>query len=131
MLRFAFNSLGKGEMKLSKEFVLVLVTAPNTRTARQIARAALEARLIACSNLVPRIESHYWWRGKIESGTEVLLLLKTSRDRLNSLEKLVLAQHPYETPEFVVLPFIGGNPKYLNWIEQSVSRKTFQEPNKG
>jgi periplasmic divalent cation tolerance protein len=111
--------------------MLVLVTAPNAQSARRIARAAIEARLVACANLVPRIESHYWWKGKVESGTEVLLLLKTTRDRLGSLEKLVLERHPYDTPEFVVLPFSGGSEKYLGWIEQSVGRQTGQKSNTG
>ena len=62
-------------MKSATAFALVLVTAPNLKTARQLARAALEARLIACANLVPKIESHYRWRGRIESGAEVLLVL--------------------------------------------------------
>ena len=63
-------------MKTAKAFCMVLVTAPDRKTARVLARAALSARLIACANLISRIESHYWWRGKIESGDEVLLILK-------------------------------------------------------
>jgi periplasmic divalent cation tolerance protein len=55
-------------MKSAKDFSIVLVTAPDMKTARALAKAALQARLIACANLVPRIESHYWWQGKIESG---------------------------------------------------------------
>ena len=57
---------------------MVLVTAPDLKTARKLARAALEARLIACANIVPRIESHYRWEGKIESGKELLLVMKTA-----------------------------------------------------
>jgi periplasmic divalent cation tolerance protein len=97
-----------------------LATAPDLKTARRLARAALRARLIACANLVPKIESHYWWQGKIETGTEVLLLLKTTSSRLAALERLILAEHPYETPEFVVLSVSGGNRRYLRWLGQSV-----------
>jgi len=103
-------------MKSAAKFVIVLVTAPDLETARALARAALSARLIACANLIPKIESHYWWQGKIESGTEVLLVLKTQKSRLRALEKLVLAKHPYDTPEFLVLPLHAGNPGYLNWL---------------
>jgi periplasmic divalent cation tolerance protein len=98
---------------------LVLVTTPDLKTARRLAAAALKEKLIACANLIPKIESHYRWQGKIETGTEVLMLLKTSKNRLKPLEKLILARHPYETPEFLVLSVSGGSRKYLDWIMTS------------
>jgi periplasmic divalent cation tolerance protein len=104
-------------MKRADKFIVVLVTAPDLKTARALARAALQARLIACANLVPKVESHYWWQGKLESGAEVLLILKTSKARLAALEKLVIAQHPYDTPEILALPLSAGNRKYLDWLE--------------
>jgi periplasmic divalent cation tolerance protein len=107
-------------MKAARPFSLVLVTAPDLKTARKLARAALKARLIACANLVPRIESHYWWRGKIESGAEVLLVLKTTKANMSKLEKLILAGHPYDTPEFVVVPLQAGTPRYLRWLAENV-----------
>jgi len=106
-------------MKSSKAFSIVLVTAPDRKTARALAKAALQAKLIACANLIPKIESHYWWQGKIESGAEVLLILKTQKSKLAALEKLVLARHPYDTPEFLVLPLNAGNQKYLDWLAAS------------
>jgi periplasmic divalent cation tolerance protein len=104
----------------STAFKIVLVTAPDLKTARKLANAALQARLIACANLVPKVESHYWWNGKIERGAEVLMILKTTSRRLAALEKLVLALHPYDTPEFVVLDLRGGNRRYLDWVNTSV-----------
>jgi periplasmic divalent cation tolerance protein len=106
-------------MKSAAKFSVILVTAPDLKNARTLARAALEARLIACANLVPRIESHYRWRGKIESGAEVLLVLKTRQSKLAALEKLILARHPYNTPEFLVLPLSAGSKKYLDWLSAS------------
>ena len=103
-------------MKSAANFSVVLVTAPDLKTARALARAALSARLVACASLIPGIESHYWWRRKIESGNEVLLILKTQKSKLSALEKLVLARHPYDTPEFIVLPLSAGNQKYLDWL---------------
>jgi periplasmic divalent cation tolerance protein len=108
-------------MKRKTSFAVVLVTAPDMAVARKLARAALRARLIACANLVPKIESHYVWRGKFERAAEVLLVLKTTAARLPALEKLVLAQHPYDTPEFVVLPLVRGNNCYLDWLQKAVS----------
>ena len=107
-------------MKLREKYAVVLVTAPDAKTARKLARAALAARLIACANLIPRIESHYWWQGKIESGAEVLLVLKTTTARLAAMEKLIVAKHPYDTPEVIVLPISRGNKRYLDWLGRSV-----------
>ncbi len=108
-------------MNRRAKYVVVLVTAPDVKTARKLARAALRARLIACANLLPRIESHYWWQGKIESGAEVLLLLKTTTARLAALEKLIMGRHPYDTPEVLVRPSSGGAKRYLDWVGQSVA----------
>jgi len=107
-------------MKTSSRSCVVLVTAPDLKTARALAKAALAAKLIACANLVPCLESHYWWQGKLESAAEVLLLMKTARSRAAALEKLVLARHPYDTPEFVVLPMTAGSRRYLDWLAANV-----------
>jgi periplasmic divalent cation tolerance protein len=109
-------------VKSAAKFALVLVTAPDLKTARLIAKASLQAKLIACVNLLPKIESHYWWHGKIESSTEVLLLLKAQKSNLTALEKLIRALHPYGTPEFLVLPISDGSKKYLNWLAQPTLR---------
>ena len=106
-------------MKSAKPLTLVLVTAPDLKTARRLARAALQARLVACANLVPKIESHYWWQGKLERGNEVLMILKATRRTLPALEKLILKMHPYDTAEFVVLPVTRGSARYLKWWRES------------
>mgnify|MGYP000728297405 CR=1 FL=1 len=110
-------------MKAAGSVVIVLVTAPSRAVARRLARLALEHRLIACANLVPGIESHYRWQGKLESAREVLLVLKTRRGCLAALEKLVTGAHPYDTPEFLVLDVRGGARRYLDWVEANVRRE--------
>lgn len=107
-------------MKRATTIRLVLVTAPDLKTARALAQAALTAKLVACANLVPKIESHYWWQGKLEASAEVLILFKTTRAKLAALEKLVVAKHPYDTPEFVALPLAEGNARYLAWLAGSL-----------
>jgi periplasmic divalent cation tolerance protein len=109
------------EMKKTSQFAVVLVTAPNKKVARMLARAALAERLAACANLVPALESHYWWQGKIERSAEVLVIFKTARRKLGALEKLALSKHPYDTPEFVVLPIIAGTERYLRWVGDSLT----------
>jgi periplasmic divalent cation tolerance protein len=103
-------------MRTNEKFALVMVTAPDLKTARQLAKAALKSRLVACANLVPKVESHYWWKGLIDTAAEVLILFKTTSARLAALEKLIVAEHPYDTPEFLVVPIKGGNVRYLDWL---------------
>ena len=87
--------------------------------ARKLAGGALKARLVACVNLVPRMESRYWWQGKIERSAEVLLILKTTAARVAKLERYILAAHPYDTPEFLVVKLDQGSGAYLDWISCS------------
>ncbi len=104
-------------MKATNSFAVVLVTTPTAAVARKLVQAALEQRLIACANILPRIESWYWWKGRIESGKEQLLVMKTRRTRLPRLEKIVRQLHPYDTPEFIALPLSAGSQRYLDWIQ--------------
>ncbi len=115
-------------MSAARKFSVVLVTAPDLKTARKLATAALAARLIACANLVPKIESHYWWQGKMETGSEVLMILKTTSARLDALEKLIIARHPYDTPEFIALPLIAGAKRYLEWIDLAGRTSSYLHP---
>lgn len=107
-------------VKNAAKFALVLVTAPDMKTARALAKGALEAKLAACANLIPKIESHYWWQGKLERGTEALILFKTTKTKLAALEKHVLTYHPYATPEFLALDLAKGAERYLTWLAESV-----------
>jgi periplasmic divalent cation tolerance protein len=108
-------------MQSGRSFTIVLVTAPDIETARKLARTVLQGRLAACVNLIPGIESHYWWQGRMERGTEVLLVLKTTRARLAALEKTILAGHPYDTCEILALPVAAGTRRYLAWLKASVA----------
>lgn len=107
-------------MKPTTRHRLVLVTAPDLKTARKLAQAALTARLVACANLISKLESHYWWQGKLERSAEVLILFKTTPAKLKALEQVILQKHPYDTPEFIVLPLTAGNERYLDWVTGSV-----------
>ena len=106
-------------MKSAGQFAVVLVTAPDMDAARLLAKAALQARLAACANLLPGIESHYWWQEKMEVSQEILIIFKTRKSRVAALEKLILARHPYDTPEILVLALNAGNGKYLDWIKKN------------
>lgn len=107
-------------MKNTSSSRIVLVTAPDMATARTLANAALATHLVACANIVPQMESHYWWQGKLEASAECLILFKTLETKLSDLEQCILAEHPYKTPEFVVIPIVGGSSAYLEWLADSV-----------
>ena len=71
-------------------FVLIMVTVPDIDLARSLVKAALEPKLAACANIIPAVESHYWWEGKIENGNELLILFKTIEEKIPELENRVL-----------------------------------------
>lgn len=104
--------------------VVVLVTGPSADEAERIGRALVEERLAACANLIPSISSAYWWKGKIEEATEALLVLKTRQDLVERLVTRVRALHSYTVPEVIALPILGGNPDYLQWIDDSVESRS-------
>lgn len=108
-------------MKSTRGYSIVLVTDSSLASARKIAAAALDQRLVACASIIPGIESHYTWKGKKERSKEVLILFKTRRSCLTKLEKLVRSLHSYETPEFITLPIQSGSRAYLQWLADSTS----------
>ena len=94
---------------------VVLVTAPEG-AAVELARALVGERLAACVNLVPGIRSIYRWKGAVEEDDEVLLVAKTRSDCVDALAERVRELHPYEMPETLALPVVGGSADYLDWL---------------
>jgi periplasmic divalent cation tolerance protein len=99
---------------------IVLTTVALHETAISIAQTLVAERLAACVNVAPAVESVYWWQGKMDHSLEYVLTIKTSSDRVDALRERLLAMHPYELPEFVVLTVEGGSDAYLGWIRDSV-----------
>jgi periplasmic divalent cation tolerance protein len=102
------------------DVLVVLVTAPSPEVAASLARALVEARLAACGNVLPGVRSIYRWEGKVCDEPETLLVLKTTRGRLEALRDEVLRRHPYQVPEVVALPVEGGSEGYLAWVREQV-----------
>jgi periplasmic divalent cation tolerance protein len=100
---------------------VVLVTCGSFKEARKVARGVVGKRLAACVNIgTAAVESVYWWKGKVETAKEFLLVMKTTAAKLTALEREVKKLHSYDVPEFVVLEIAAGSREYLRWIEQSV-----------
>jgi periplasmic divalent cation tolerance protein len=89
-------------------------------TAERIARTLVEEHLAACVQVLPGMLSIYSWRGEVQQETEVLLLAKTTRERLDALKARLDELHPYEMPELLALEAVDGLVPYLGWIEQEV-----------
>ncbi len=103
--------------------VVGFVTCSSRAEARKIARAILTKKLAACVNIVDGLESHYWWRGKLERARECLLLIKTTRARTRVVMNAVKAAHSYEVPEVIFVPVTEGERRYLTWIQECVKQK--------
>jgi periplasmic divalent cation tolerance protein len=104
--------------------VLVMTTLPADADASVFARTLVETRLAACVNLLPGMDSVYRWEGAVEQERERQLVIKTTRARIAALWERVREVHPYEVPEFIVLPIVDGNDAYLRWIVDSTRAKS-------
>lgn len=98
------------------EPLLVYITASSMSEARHIGRALVEARLAACVNIIDGMVSLYHWQGRIEEGSEVVVIAKTKQSLLESLTVKVKAMHSYDCPCIVAMPLAGGNADFLYWI---------------
>jgi len=104
---------------MTKEYVVVLTTLPMDADGAEFGRTLVDERLAACVNLLPQITSLYRWEGTVEQDTEIQMIIKTARERLPALWDRIRELHPYEVPEFIVMPIIDGNDAYLRWIGAS------------
>jgi periplasmic divalent cation tolerance protein len=95
---------------------VVLCTVPSEDVGVALARQLVDEQLVACVNIVPGVRSIYRYRGKVEDDRELLLLMKTSEDRLDALIPRVRELHPYEVCEVLALEVMAGSQAYLDWV---------------
>ncbi len=98
------------------QVLLVITNLPDADSAARLARQLVEAQAAACVNLLAPCTSTYRWQDRIETATEVPLLIKTTPDAYPGVEKLIRAAHPYELPEIIAVPVSAGLPAYLDWV---------------
>lgn len=103
------------------EFIQVTTTASTKEEAGRIAKALLEQRLAACVQIAGPVESHYWWKGRLEQSAEWLCIVKTLRVKYAAVEAAIRAAHSYEVPEIVAVPIDTGSAPYLAWLRGEVS----------
>ena len=107
---------------MNEQFVIAFSTFPDVETARRIARELVETALVACVNIIPAMESIYYWKEKVETGAESLAIFKLTSARYSEFESRLRALHPYDVPEVVRLNVAGGSVDYLRWIGESCRR---------
>ncbi len=100
--------------------IVLFITTANAEEAHRIADLLLNEKKAACVNIVPRVDSLFWWQGKLDSAQESLLIVKSKASVLNEIVRLVRELHSYDVPEIIALPIIGGNQDYLEWIGNEV-----------
>ena len=108
-------------MTAANAYCVILVTASSPAEARRIGRALLKKRLVACVNMLPGVESQYWWQGKIERSRECLMMMKTRRGRFAAIERAVKQLHSYSVPEIIAVPLVAGQRDYLRWMDVSLA----------
>ena len=104
---------------MSDSLIVVFITAASAGEAQQF-RALVEQKKAACVSIIPKIDSYFWWEGKLDSAQENLLITKTKASLLPDIITLVKKVHSYKVPEIIAIPIVGGNKEYLEWVEKSV-----------
>lgn len=105
-----------------KMYLVVLITTSCKKEAEKIARILLEDRLAACINIVEKLNSFFWWQGKIDKAEESLLIIKTKKALFSQLVKRVKTIHSYTVPEIIALPIVKGERNYLEWLDESLRK---------
>jgi periplasmic divalent cation tolerance protein len=100
--------------------IIVLTNTGSQEEAAKIARALVEGKLAASVNVIPGVESVYWWKGKIETASEWILLIKSVRSNFEAVRDAIRELHSYDLPECIAISIEEGSPEYLNWIAQSL-----------
>ncbi|MEJ2214323.1 MAG: divalent-cation tolerance protein CutA [Gammaproteobacteria bacterium] len=98
--------------------IVIYCTCPDIETAERISRLSVEQRMAACINMIPGITSIYTWDGNIQQDQEVLLVIKSTKDRFGDIQNLINDEHPYDLPELIAVPITESSPDYLEWIKQ-------------
>jgi len=111
---------------LKKPYIGILVTTANKEEAEKIVNSLLEAKLIACSNILGEASSLFRWAGKIDKAEESIILMKSRKDLFEEISKSIRALHSYEVPEIIAFEISDGSESYLKWLESSL-----KQPEKG
>jgi periplasmic divalent cation tolerance protein len=97
--------------------IIIFITAGSEEEAHRIAESLVKGKKAACVNIVPRVDSLFWWEGKLDSARESLLLVKTKVSLFPEVVELVKRTHSYEVPEIIAFPIVAGSDDYVKWLD--------------
>lgn len=97
-------------------YSIILSTFKDKWEAGRIANVLLKAKVAACVSIVSGVESRYWWKGKVESSREALAIIKTRKELVRDIVRIIKKHHSYAVPEVLELSILSGNPDYLDWL---------------
>jgi periplasmic divalent cation tolerance protein len=101
--------------------IVVLVTTISPEEAQKIAGLLLSQRKVACVNILNEAQSMFWWKGRIETTKESLMIIKSKRAQLDDIVSITKSVHSYEVPEIIALPIIGGSAEYFGWLDKELT----------
>ena len=101
---------------------VVYCTCPDATVAESLARGLIGERLAACVNILPQIRSIYRWQGEVQDDSECLMMIKTTQDATEALQRWLIEQHPYDEPEVIAVPVSEGSPGYLAWVAEETQK---------
>lgn len=101
-------------------YIVVLVTAKNKKEAQKIAAGLIKQKLAACVNILDKVDSVFFWASKIDQAKESLLVIKSRKEKLPKIIKLVRSLHSYAVPEIIAIPIIAGDKPYLRWMDAAL-----------
>lgn len=104
---------------MTEDAVVIFVTASTIDEARKIGKTLVEERLIACVNILPQVESLFYWQEKICNEKEALMIIKTKKPLIDDIIKRVKSIHSYSVPEIIALPIISGSEDYIKWVKDA------------
>ena len=119
-----YNNCDESTTPFMSQIVVVLTTMPDDARTDEVARTLVTEGVAACVNIHPRMESVYRWKGAVERDSERQLVIKTTADRVDALRQRLHELHPYQLPEFLVLPVESGSDAYVRWVSESCGADT-------
>jgi periplasmic divalent cation tolerance protein len=102
---------------VEKSFIVIMVMCATKKEAKRITDKLLKKCLVACVNIIPGVESKFWWKGAIDSAKETLIMMKTLHSNFKKVETEIKRLHSYEVSEIIAIPIIAGSKDYLSWIK--------------
>lgn len=102
------------------EFIVIYCTVPNRNEGREIARALVKHKIVACVNIIDKIESIFLWDGELTEEKEAMMIIKTKKDMFENVNSVIQKLHSYNVPEVIAMPIIEADDTYLKWIDHEV-----------